>query len=208
MVSELGQEPLLIQARTFERLVIGQLQETTGPAEGQDPVAHYLNVLAGKTGSLIAASGQYGSLLGGAPRDVIDMLVEYGEKVGLAFQLADDIIDLTGHDDVSGKTPGTDLREGVDTLPVLLLRRDAECEDRSVADPAREVLDLIDGDLSSDDALARAVAAVTAHPVSAEAWDTANRWADDAIAAIRPLPETVTKAALIEFAHAVVHREG
>ncbi|WP_320414954.1 MULTISPECIES: polyprenyl synthetase family protein [unclassified Candidatus Sulfotelmatobacter] len=208
MVSALGQEPLLIQAKTFERLVIGQLQETTGPTQGEDPVAHYLKVLAGKTGSLIAASGQYGSLLGGAPGDVIDMLVEYGEKVGLAFQLADDIIDLTGHDDVSGKTPGTDLREGVDTLPVLLLRRDAKSENPSVADAAREVLDLIDGDLASDDALARAVAAVAAHPVSEEAWDTANRWADDAIAAIRPLPDTVAKAALIEFAHAVVHREG
>lgn len=208
MVSELGQEPLLIQAKTFERLVIGQLQETTGPVDGQDPVEHYLNVLAGKTGSLIAASGQFGSLLGGASRDVINMLVEYGEKVGLAFQLADDIIDLTGHDDVSGKTPGTDLREGVDTLPVLLLRRDAQSKDRDVADSARGVLELIDGDLSSDEALAQAVAAVTEHSVSTEAWNTANRWADDAISAIQALPETVAKAALIEFAHAVVHREG
>lgn len=207
MVSELGQEPLLIQAKTFERLVIGQLKETTGPHEGQDPVEHYIQVLSGKTGSLIAACGQYGALLGGASREVVNLMVEYGEKVGLAFQLADDIIDLTGHGDISGKTPGTDLREGVDTLPVLLLRRDARNTDPEIARSAQEVLTLIDGDLTSDDALAAAVAAVTQHPVSQEAWDTANRWADEAIAALAPLPDSVTKAALVEFAHAVVHRE-
>ncbi|RUP80689.1 polyprenyl synthetase family protein [Kocuria sp. HSID17582] len=208
MVSALGQEPLMIQATTFERLVIGQLQETTGPAEGEDPVAHYLQVLAGKTGSLIAASGQYGALLGGAPRDVVDLMVVYGEKVGLAFQLADDIIDLTGHPDVSGKTRGTDLREGVDTLPVLLLRRHAAGADPEAAASAQEVLRLIDGDLTDDDALATAVAAVSSHPAAAEAWQIANRWADEAIAALEPLQDSVAKAALTEFAHAVVHRRG
>ncbi|RLY95163.1 geranylgeranyl pyrophosphate synthase [Kocuria tytonicola] len=208
MVSALGQEPLMIQATTFERLVIGQLKETAGPAEGQDPVEHYIQVLSGKTGSLIAASGQYGALLGGAPRSVVDLMVVYGEKVGLAFQLADDIIDLTGHPDVSGKTRGTDLREGVDTLPVLLLRRDAAGTDPGVAAAAEPVLRLIDGDLTDDAALATAVAAVSEHPAAAEAWQIANRWADEAIAALEPLQDCVAKAALIEFAHAVVHRKG
>ncbi|WP_418903669.1 polyprenyl synthetase family protein [Kocuria rhizophila] len=208
MVSALGQESLMIQASTFERLVIGQLRETTGPAEGQDPLEHYLEVIAGKTGSLIAASGQYGALLGGAPRSVVDLMVVYGEKVGLAFQLADDIIDLTGHPDVSGKTRGTDLREGVDTLPVLLLRRDAAGDDPAAAASAQNILRLIDGDLTDDAALATAVAAVSDHPAAAEAWQIANRWADEAIEALAPLPESVAKAALIEFAHAVVHRNG
>ncbi|MCT1616350.1 polyprenyl synthetase family protein [Kocuria indica] len=208
MVSALGQEPLMIQATTFERLVIGQLQETTGPAPDEDPVAHYIKVLSGKTGSLIAASGQYGALLGGAPRSVVDLMVVYGEKVGLAFQLADDIIDLTGHPDVSGKTRGTDLREGVDTLPVLLLRRDAAGSDPAAAASARELLELVDGDLSDDAALARAVEAVSEHPAAAEAWQIANDWADEAIAALEPLDDSVAKAALIEFAHGVVHRRG
>ncbi|MDO4918368.1 polyprenyl synthetase family protein [Kocuria sp.] len=208
LVSALGQEPLLIQATTFERLVIGQLKETTGPAEGQDPVEHYIQVLAGKTGSLIAASAQYGALLGGAPRSVVDLMVVYGEKLGLAFQLADDIIDLTGHPDVSGKTRGTDLREGVDTLPVLLLRRDAAGPDPEAAASAAHVLRLIDGDLTDDAALATAVAAVSDHSAAAEAWQIANRWADEAIEALAPLPDSVAKAALIEFAHAVVHRQG
>ncbi|RKQ36994.1 polyprenyl synthetase family protein [Kocuria tytonis] len=208
LVSALGQEPLMIQATTFERLVIGQLKETTGPAEHEDPVSHYVDVLSGKTGSLIAASGQYGALLGGAPRSVVELMVVYGEKVGLAFQLADDIIDLTGHPDVSGKTRGTDLREGVDTLPVLLLRRDAAGPDPAVAASAHHVLRLIDGDLTDDDALATAVAAVSDHPAAAEAWQIANRWADEAIAALAPLQDSVAKAALIEFAHAVVHRHG
>jgi len=111
-----------IQSQTFERLVLGQLFETTGPREGQDLLDHYIAVIEGKTGSLIAAAGEYGSLLSGASEDVISMVKAYGELVGVAFQLADDVIDIVSDGKTSGKTRGTDLREGVDTLPVLLLR--------------------------------------------------------------------------------------
>ncbi|MHC5558460.1 polyprenyl synthetase family protein [Kocuria sp. U4B] len=203
MVSELGQRALKIQADTFERLVLGQLHETVGPREGQDPLEHYLDVLAGKTGSLIAACGHFGAALAGAEQDVVDVMVDYGEKVGIAFQLADDVIDVVGADEVSGKTPGTDLREGVPTLPVLILRRMA-AEGEAEAGAAVELLDC---DLTSDEALARAVAALAAHPATQEAWRIARHWADEAIAALAPLPDSVAKRALVAFAHAVVHRE-
>jgi heptaprenyl diphosphate synthase len=203
LVSELGGEALGIQARTFERLVLGQLHESVGPREGQDPIEHYLSVIADKTGSLIAASGHLGALFAGAGRDVIDVMRSYGEKVGIAFQLADDVIDVTGAKVKSGKVPGTDLREGVPTMPVLLLRRAAAAGDESAA----RVLALVDADLSSDEALAAAVDAVREHPQTAEAWAIARQWADDAIAALDPLPESVVKAALASFAEAVVSRE-
>jgi heptaprenyl diphosphate synthase len=202
MVSDLGPRALKIQADTFERLVLGQLHETVGPADGQDPLEHYLGVLAGKTGSLIAACGHFGTVLAGAGQEVVDVMVDYGEKVGIAFQLADDVIDVTGEDEVSGKTPGTDLREGVPTLPVLLLRRMAEEGDAE----ARRAVELLESDLTSDEALARAVAAVSAHPATQEAWRMARHWADQAIASLEPLPDTVAKRALAAFAHAVVHR--
>ena len=127
---------------------------------------HYLSVIADKTGSLVAASGQLGAIFAGADEAYEDLLVEYGEKVGVAFQLADDVIDVTGVKVKSGKSPGTDLREGVPTLPVLLLRRDAAAGDPS----AVELLKLIDGDLTSDAALAEAVAGLREHPVTAESW--------------------------------------
>lgn len=203
LVSVLGGEALGIQARTFERLCMGQLHETVGPADGQDPLEHYLGVLAGKTGSLIAAAGQLGALFGGADDDAVQVMVDYGEKVGMAFQLADDVIDVTGLEAKSGKTPGTDLREGVPTLPVLLLRRAASGGDESAA----RVLELVESDLSTDEALAAAVQALRAHPVTNEAWAVARSWSAEAIAALAPLPDSVVKRALAAFAEAVVERD-
>ncbi|MBO0897369.1 polyprenyl synthetase family protein [Arthrobacter sunyaminii] len=203
LVSELGGEALGIQARTFERLCMGQLHETVGPREGQDPLEHYLSVISGKTASLIAAAGEFGSLFSGADRRAVDVMVEYGEKVGTAFQLADDVIDVTGLQAKSGKTPGTDLREGVPTLPVLLLRRNAAAGDADAA----AVLELVDGDLSSDAALAAAVQALRENRATSEAWAVARQWSDEAVAALEPLPDTVVKQALASFAVAVVERD-
>ncbi len=203
LVSELGGEALGIQARTFERLCLGQLHETVGPRPDEDPLEHYLSVIADKTGSLVAASGQLGAIFAGADRQMQSVLLAYGEKVGVAFQLADDVIDVTGAKVKSGKSPGTDLREGVPTLPVLLLRKAAAAGDASAA----EVLALVDGDLTSDEALAEAVAALRSHEATAESWTVARQWADDAVAALEPLPEGVVKTALSSFALAVVSRD-
>ncbi|MDT0189888.1 polyprenyl synthetase family protein [Rothia terrae] len=202
IVSELGARALAIQARTFERLVLGQLFETTGPQNGDDLYNHYIKVIEGKTGSLISAAGEYGTVLAEAPESAVQMLVRYGELVGVAFQLADDVIDLTGGT-AAGKTPGTDLREGVPTLPTILLAQEAEAGDEE----AQRIQTMISGGLSSDAALADAVAALSAHPVTQKAWDIAYSWADEAIAAIEPLPDSTAKEALKSFAHAVVKRE-
>jgi heptaprenyl diphosphate synthase len=204
LVSELGGRALGIQARTFERLCLGQLHETVGPRDGEDAVEHYLSVIADKTGSLVAASGQLGALYADAPDEAVEVMLSYGEKVGVAFQLADDVIDVAGLKVKSGKSPGTDLREGVPTLPVLLLRQAAAGGDAAAAG----VLELVDGDLASDAALERAVSAVRESPQTAQAWAVARQWADDAVAALDPLPESTVKQALASFAQAVVDREG
>ena len=103
LVSELGTRPMKIQAQTFERLVLGQLYETTGPREHQDILDHYIAVIEGKTGSLIAAAGEYGSLLSGASEETVQIMARYGELVGVAFQLADDVIDIVSDGASSGK---------------------------------------------------------------------------------------------------------
>jgi heptaprenyl diphosphate synthase len=110
-----------LQARTFSRLVVGQISETAGPADGEDAVSHHLQVVADKTGSLIATSARLGALLAGAPATHVETVARYGELVGVAFQLSDDIIDVASDRAQSGKTPGTDLREGIRTLPALLV---------------------------------------------------------------------------------------
>jgi heptaprenyl diphosphate synthase len=202
IVADLGVEAVRIQATTFERLCLGQLHETMGPAPDEDPVAHYIQVLADKTGSLIATAGRFGAMFAGCDDETVEVLVAYGEQVGVAFQLADDVIDLVSDGAETGKTPGTDLREGVPTLPVLLARRAAAGGDAAAA----RVVALVDGDLSDDARLAEAVAGLRGLPAVTEAREEAARWAAGAVAALSPLPESGAKAALRSFAEAVVAR--
>ena len=195
---------LVLQADTFVRLCTGQLHETVGPRPGDDPVAHYLSVLADKTAALIATSARFGAMLAGCSDDVVETVGRFGEKIGVAFQLADDVIDLTSDGSLTGKTPGTDLREGVPTMPVLLLRSRAAAPDATAQD--RGLVALLDGDLSSDAALAQAVAALREHPVVARTRHEASARARDAVAELDALPDGPVRDALVEFADALVDR--
>jgi heptaprenyl diphosphate synthase len=137
IAAELGPDAVRIQAQTFARLVHGQIAETVGPRDS-DPVEHCLHVVAEKTGSLIATSARFGAMFAGAPASHVDALARYGESMGVAFQLSDDLIDISSESPESGKTPGTDLREGIPTLPVLYALRSDERDAASVR--LREIL--------------------------------------------------------------------
>ncbi|WP_373681248.1 polyprenyl synthetase family protein [Georgenia satyanarayanai] len=204
LVASLGADAVRVHAETFERLCLGQLHETLGPREGEDPIAHYIQVLADKTGSLIAASARYGAVFSGAGEELAGVLEQYGEKVGVAFQLADDVIDLASDSATTGKTPGTDLREGVATMPVLLLQRRA-AEGRIDAEGAA-VLERLASDLGSDSALRAAVEQLRGHDVLEEARELARQWARDAVTELAPLPEGAVKEALKDFAGLMVDR--
>ena len=199
LTAGLGADAVRIQAQTFTRLVEGQILETLGPTDGEDPLEHYLRVVAGKTGSLIATSARYGARFSGAPRDVEEALTEYGEKVGVAFQLSDDILDIASETDVSGKTPGTDLREGVPTLPVLIARRSTDPGDA-------RLLELLDADLSDDVLHAETLALLRAHPAMGEARAYVVNLAGEAKGLLKVLPEGPARAALEAFADAVATR--
>lgn len=205
ILADLGPEAVRIQAEAFERLVTGQILETAGPRDGRDPVDHYLDVLSGKTGSLVAVSGRFGALMAGADESVVDILTQYGERLGIAFQLADDVLDIASDSHESGKTPGTDLREGIPTLPVLLLRAQAAAEGKP---DDLELVELLDGDLGDDDRLAEALRRLRAHPALEQARRDTVRYAQEARATLAPLPECYAKAALEELCDAVVHRAG
>jgi len=201
VVSRLGERALTLQADTFERLCLGQLHETVGPQPGDDPVDHYIQVLADKTGSLIAAAAELGIMFSGAPTEYLEPMSIYGEKIGVAFQLIDDVIDIFSDGETSGKTPGTDLLAGVPTLPTLLLRKDA------LTNPKSQLLvDRIDAGLTQE-TLTDVVAALRLHPVAQQANLEAQRWAAEAIAALEPLPEGPVRQALSVFAQAVVDRQ-
>jgi heptaprenyl diphosphate synthase len=196
-------EAVRIQARTFERLVVGQIRETVGPQDGDDPIEHYLSVVADKTGSLIATSSRFGALLAGADEAVVDILARFGERIGVAFQLSDDILDVASESSDLGKTPGTDLREGIATLPVLYMRRAA-----TGSDADQRLSALLDGDLADDALHAEALRLLRAHPAMEEARAELRRWAEDARTVLEPLPDAPAKAGLRALCDVVVSRTG
>lgn len=197
IVADLGPEFVRLQARTFARLVQGQIAETVGPAEGDDALAHYLQVVSDKTASLIATSALFGAKVSGASAEIQDALAAFGEEIGSVFQLSDDIIDITS--DETGKTPGTDLREGILTLPILLARQSG--------DPADARLHaLLGADLGSEDDLAEALTLLRRHPAIEESRDDVRRRAEQARAHLAVLPDGPAKAALSELCDTVVTR--
>jgi heptaprenyl diphosphate synthase len=199
IAADLGPEIVRLLARTFERLCTGQILETVGPAEGQDPVEHHLDVLAGKTGSLIAAAGRIGAITSGAGDEVAARISAYGEKFGVAFQISDDLLDIASESEASGKTPGTDLREGVRTLPVLLALRGTDPE-------GARLRELLSGPLVDDDLHAEALGLLRTSPAMVEARAELVRWAEDARSELASLPAGPMTDALSQMCDVVVDR--
>ncbi|WP_460709718.1 polyprenyl synthetase family protein [Nocardioides dilutus] len=203
LTAMLGADAVRIQADTFTRLVEGQILETVPPTADEDPLAHYLAVVAGKTGSLIATSARYGARFGGASPEIEEALAAYGEMVGSAFQLSDDILDVASDSVESGKTPGTDLREGVPTLPTIMAT--ALC--RESADPSdARLLELLDGPLTDDALHAEALGLLRAHPAMDQAQAYVVDRATEAKQLLSALPEGPVRSALEAFADVVAVR--
>jgi heptaprenyl diphosphate synthase len=199
LTARLGPEAVRIQAETFTRLVEGQILETVEPGPDDDALQHYLEVVAGKTGSLISTAARYGAMFGGASPEVVTALTEYGELVGTAFQLSDDILDVASESAESGKTPGTDLREGVPTLPVLMAK--------ASTDPAdARLLELLSADLSDDALHAEALELLRRHPAMEEARSYVVARAQEAKRRLTALPEGSVRSALEDFADVVALR--
>ena len=201
MLADLGPEAVRIQARCFERLVTGQIRETVGPRAGTDPIDHYLGVLAEKTGSLIATSAELGARFAGAHPATVDALRAYGEQIGVAFQISDDILDIASDTGQSGKTPGTDLREGVQTLPALYALRDEG------SDGAR-LRELVGRPLADEAEHAEALALLRSSEAMVRARDTMAGYADAARATLRFVPRLPAREALEALTELVVARTG
>jgi heptaprenyl diphosphate synthase len=132
--ADAGGEVPGILARAIAEVCEGQIAETESAGDPLRPVEDFLDTIGKKTGALFRASCDLGAATSGAAPDARRALVEFGSHLGLAFQMVDDLLDLTGDPRVTGKTPGTDLKEGVYTLPVLLACR----SDRGLARRLRE----------------------------------------------------------------------
>jgi heptaprenyl diphosphate synthase len=204
--ADLGVEVTRIMARTLAELCEGQIAEVQGSLGALPPDVpklaptrqHYLDVISGKTASLIATSCRYGALLSGVDPAGVEAAAGYGWNVGMAFQLSDDILDITSDPEDSGKTPGTDLREGVRTLPVL------HALDQ---DPAGELAALLDGELS-DAEVARAIELLRSSDALARSRDDASAFVTAAIDHLEMFGGSPVVKALTRLAEYAVHRVG
>ncbi len=202
LVADLGSDAARIIAETMGELVTGQMRETVGPLDGDDPVVHYLAVIGQKTGSLIATAGRYGGMFSGAPAAHIDALHRFGELIGTAFQISDDIIDIASPADESGKTPGTDLREGVLTLPMLY----ALSPEYTSGGPDPRLRELLAAPIADDDLVDEALTLLRKSPGLERAVHTLTEYADRARAELTGLPECPAREALDMLARYVVAR--
>jgi heptaprenyl diphosphate synthase len=199
LLADLGPEAVRLQARTFERLVIGQIMETQGPQKGEDPLEHYLQVVADKTGSLIATSARFGAMTSGASAEVMETVTKFGEKIGVAFQLADDVIDITSDSKESGKTPGTDLLEGVPTLVTLNVMKSTDKADR-------DLQKLLSKPIADKKVVAQVLKELRNHKALDQSRLQLMQVARDARAALGPLPVNDATGALFSLCDAVVDR--
>jgi heptaprenyl diphosphate synthase len=198
MLADIGPEAVKLQAKTFERLVIGQIKETQGKSEGLSQIDHYMKVVADKTGSLIATSARFGALLSGAPIEVVDTLTKFGEKIGIAFQVADDLLDIASTETASGKTPGTDLKEGVPTLVTLFVMADNDTADRVLIEKLSKPI--------SDEDLAGVIQELRNHKALKQVQDYLSNVANEANQLLVNLPNGPAKNALENLTFALVNR--
>ncbi len=198
MVADLGTEAVRTMASTFGSLVTGQMRETVGHAEGEDAVEHYLNVVHEKTGSLIATAGRFGSQFAGAKPEHVEALEQIGRIIGTAFQISDDVIDIASPAVESGKTPGTDLREGVRTLPMLYALAAEDTDPR--------LRDLLSGPIAADDEVAEALELLRASSGLARARQTLDEYAQRARDVLDSLPLGPPRDALAALVDYVIER--
>jgi len=201
LVADLGPEAVRIIADTFAELVTGQMRETRGPRTGEDPVKHYLTVVAEKTGSLIATAARYGAMFAGCPPEQVVALRRFGEIIGTSFQVSDDVIDIASPPEDSGKTPGTDLREGIATLPMLYAAQ------RGGPD-AERLRELLAAPLTDDALVDEALTLLRAGDGLERARDTLREQAAQARDELAVLPDCPARDALASLTVFVVDRTG
>lgn len=201
LVSTLGPDAVRVIAETFAELVTGQMRETVGARESGDPVEHYLRTVWEKTGSLIAAAGRFGGAFSGADSQHVERLARLGDAVGTAFQISDDIIDISSVAAQSGKTPGTDLREGVHTLPVLYALREEGAD-------GHRLRALLAHPLETDDEVAEALELLGRSPGMAAAKQTLGGYADMAYTELAALPSGPANDALVRLVEYTIERVG
>lgn len=184
-------------AETLMVICNGEIRQMFNGTLRRDALEEYQERIYAKTASLIALSAEAGAILADAQRTEHEALRAYGEHVGTAFQIVDDVLDFVADEDTLGKPVGSDLRQGLATLPALLYL-DAD----PGPSPVRQVLN---GN-RSESLVQRAVDSVIASPAIDEALAAARQHADKAVAVLEGFSSTPYRTALLDLADFAVSR--
>lgn len=189
-----------ILANASATIAEGEVLQLTAAQDLRTDEGIYLQVVRGKTAALFSAATEVGGVIAGAPEDQVQALFTYGDALGIAFQIADDLLDYGGSDAAIGKNTGDDFRERKVTLPVIKAVAAADAEERAFWVRVIEKGDQREGDL------AQARAIMARHGAMEAARADALAWADRARAALAVLPDHPMRGMLDDLAQYVVAR--
>ena len=184
-------------SETIMDLSRGQMQETANSRDIQKGMDDYLERIYFKTASLFSTSGESGAVLSGAPESTVQILKTYSEKIGLAFQVVDDVLDITGTEQEIGKPVGSDLLNGVITLPTIYAMEDSDCRrnvENFLADPSNSNLH------------SEIIEMVKASDVEERSYKYADRLIEEGKLAIKPLEDNDCKKSLLLLADFIISR--
>jgi geranylgeranyl pyrophosphate synthase len=198
LLADTGANLSQVVSHAVSNLCLGQLRESEYRYDVTASTDHYLAVIRQKTASLFELPCTLGAMLAEAGPDTVQAITRFGKNLGMAFQLVDDLLDLTGDGTIMGKQPGADLREGVYTHAALLALQQPASRD--------DLVSLLLLDVITDAELNRAVGIIKDSGALAETSVLAEHYVRNAIAAIEPLPETPAKQSLLNLAGYVTER--
>lgn len=189
-----------ILANASATIAEGEVLQLTAAQDLATDESIYLQVVRGKTAALFSAATQVGGVIAGAPENHIAALYDYGDALGIAFQIADDLLDYQGDAAVTGKNVGDDFRERKLTLPVIKAVAQATPEERAFWQRTIEKGQQNDGDLD------HALSLMARYDTLAATRADANGWAEQAKSALAPLPDHPIRSILRDLADYVVSR--
>jgi octaprenyl-diphosphate synthase len=189
-----------ILANASATIAEGEVLQLTAAQDLRTDESVYLQVIRGKTAALFAAATEVGGVVAGASDAVVEALRDYGDALGIAFQIVDDILDYGGSDTVIGKNTGDDFRERKLTLPLIKAVAKATPDERAFWMRVIEKGDQRDGDL------AQAMVILQRHAAISACHEDALSWAARAKASLGNLPVHPLRDTLLELADFVVSR--
>lgn len=193
-------EVLRILSNAAATIAEGEVLQLTAAQNLATDEAIYLQVVRGKTAALFSAATQAGAVIAGAEKTQVQALFDYGDALGIAFQIVDDLLDFQGQSDQTGKNIGDDFRERKLTMPLIKAVAKSNAEERAFWERTIEKGKQEEGDLDF------ALALLDKHAALVDTRVQAIAWAEKAKAALAPLPDHALKTMLVDLADYVVSR--